>query len=58
MKILSTPTASTRNGITSMMIKVAGIPIKANKPTEETTEASTITTPPNPRVILLSINNL
>lgn len=58
MKMLSTPTASTRNGITSMMINVAGIPMKANKPTDETTEAKTITTPPRPSVILLSINNL
>lgn len=58
MNMLSTPTASTRNGMTSIMIKVAGIPIKANKPTEETTDANTITTPPKPRVILLSINSL
>lgn len=58
MKILSTPTASTKKGMTSMMIKVAGMPTKANKPTEEITEAKTITTPPKPSVILLSINNL
>lgn len=48
MKILSTPTASTRKGITSIMIKVAGTPMNANKPTDDMTEASTIKTPPRP----------
>lgn len=43
--------------LTSMMIKVAGTPIKPNKPTEHPTEASTINTPPNPSVTLLSIWN-
>lgn len=41
--------------LTSMMIRVAGTPTKPKKPTEQTTEASTITTPPNPSVTLLSI---
>lgn len=45
MKMLSTPTASTRNGITSMMISVAATPKKPNRPTEHTTDASTINTP-------------
>jgi len=40
-----------------MMIRVAGTPTKPNKPTEQTTEASTINTPPNPSVTLLSICN-
>jgi hypothetical protein len=41
--------------LTSMMIRVAGIPTNPNKPTEQATEASTINTPPNPSVTLLSI---
>lgn len=41
--------------LTSMMMRVAGTPINPNKPTEQTTEASTINTPPNPSVTLLSI---
>jgi hypothetical protein len=41
--------------LTSMMMRVAGTPTNPNKPTEQTTEASTINTPPNPSVTLLSI---
>lgn len=55
IKILSTPTARTRNGMTSIIISVAGMPMKPNKPTEHTTEANTRSTPPRPRVILESI---
>lgn len=55
MKILSTPTARTRNGMTSIIMSVAGMPTKPNKPTEQTTEANTKSTPPRPRVILESI---
>jgi len=57
IKILSTPTASTRNGMTSMMINVAGTPINPNNPTEQITDASTMSTPPSPRVILESYWN-
>lgn len=46
-----------RSTLTSMMMSVAGTPIKPNNPTEHTTEASTINTPPNPSVTLLSICN-
>jgi len=40
--------------MTSMMINVAGIPIKPNNPTEQITDANTMSTPPSPRVILES----
>lgn len=43
--MLSTPTAKTMNGITSIIIKVAGKPTKPNNPTELATEASTINIP-------------
>lgn len=41
--------------MTSIIISVAGMPMKPNKPTEHTTEANTRSTPPRPRVILESI---
>lgn len=41
--------------LTSMMMRVAGTPTYPKKPTEQATEASTINTPPNPSVTLLSI---
>lgn len=55
MNILSTPTASTRNGMTSMMIKVAGTPRYPKSPTDAATDARTIETPATPRAIWLSI---
>ena len=57
MKILSTPTARTRKGMISKMMRVAGTPTNPKIPTEAPTERRTITTPPSPRVILLSIWN-
>lgn len=45
MNMLSTPTASTKNGITSMMINVAETPAKPKIPTEHTTDANTMNTP-------------
>ena len=57
MKILSTPTANTKKGIISKMIKVAETPINPKIPMEAATESRTIITPPRPRVILLSIAN-
>ena len=55
MKILSTPTASTKKGITSMMIKVAGVPAYEQAPNDAATDSKTITTPMIPTVILASI---
>lgn len=52
--MLSTPTASTRKGITSMMMRVAGTPRKDQRPMEENTEARTIETPPILREIFRS----
>lgn len=54
MKILSTPTASTKNGMTSMVRRVVGTPAYPHTPKEQNTEHSTTTIPPTPRVILLS----
>jgi hypothetical protein len=53
--MLSTPTASTRNGTTSMMINVAGLLAKLKIPKEQRTEPSTIMMPPNARLNLESI---
>lgn len=50
MKILSTPTARTRKGMTSTIINVAGTPRKRKKPRDETTERRTTNTPTRPRV--------
>ena len=52
IKILSTPTAKTRKGRTSMMIRVKSKPNRVIIPMEEKTLASTITTPVSPRKIL------
>lgn len=46
IKILSTPTASTRNGITSSVSMVVVMPQYEQMPIAELTEASTITIPP------------
>lgn len=53
MKInkLSTPTASTRNGITSIIIRVTSTFAYENTPIAETTDNSTIITPDTPTVI-------
>lgn len=52
--MLSTPTASTRNGMTSMVSKVVGIPAYPHIPIEDKTDPNTIRTPPIPRNILVS----
>ncbi len=52
--MLSTPTASTRNGMISKMINVAGTPANPKIPMDAATDKRTIITPPRPRVILLS----
>ena len=52
--MLSTPTAKTRNGMISKMMRVAGTPTKPKIPIEAATESRTIITPPRPRVTLLS----
>ncbi len=54
MKILSTPTARTRNGTTSMMIRVAGTPAYENVPNELATEHRTIRTPHKPTMSFVS----
>ena len=51
MKILSTPTAKTRKGMISKMIKVAETPMNPKMPMEAATDSNTIITPPNPKVI-------
>ena len=55
MKILSTPTAKTKNGIISNIIKVAETPMKPKIPIEAATDRRTIITPPKPRVICKSL---
>ena len=57
MKILSTPTANTKKGMITKMIKEAETPINPKIPMEAATDSRTIITPPRPRVILLSIAN-
>lgn len=52
---LSTPTARTRNGTTSMMISVAFTPMYDKRPKEEPTAQRTITTPARPSEIFESI---
>lgn len=52
--MLSTPTARTRKGITSMIINVAGMPAKQKIPKEERTETITIKTPAKPSEIFES----
>ncbi len=51
-KMLSTPTASTRNGMTSAMIRVTLIPQAEKRPTEAETDINTMTMPMTPRVNL------
>jgi hypothetical protein len=48
MKMLSTPMARTRKGMTSEMIRVAGNPIKLHNPTEMRRDINTIQIPPRP----------
>lgn len=48
--MLSTPTAKTRKGITSTIIRVAGTPIKEKRPNDDITDTSTIKTPKKPKV--------
>jgi len=48
MKTLSTPTASTRKGITSAMIRVTLTPRSEKRPTEDETAMRTITIPKSP----------
>ena len=48
MKMLSTPTAKTKNGMISKIIKVADTPMKPNIPIEAATDKSTMKTPPRP----------
>ena len=55
MKMLSTPTASTKNGITSTIINVAFVPAREQAPNEAATESRTMITPTIPTVILASI---
>lgn len=52
--MLSTPTANTRNGTTSIVNKVVVMPKYPQMPTEHTTEQRTMTIPPTPRRTLLS----
>lgn len=54
INMLSTPTARTRKGITSIMIRVAGTPAKQNIPNDDSTETITINTPARPREIFES----
>lgn len=54
INMLSTPTARTRKGITSIIIKVAGTPAKQKMPKDESTDTMTINTPANPREIFES----
>lgn len=56
--MLSTPTARTRKGITSIIIRVDLKPKRDIKPMEERTEAKTIVTPAKPRQIRESTKSL
>ena len=55
MKMLSTPTARTRKGMTSMMIKLSGTPMKEYTPMDVVTDMVTTITPERPNTILESI---
>ena len=55
--MLSTPTASTKKGITSIMIRVALIPNHEQKPNDDATDNKTMTTPTIPTVIFASTYN-
>ena len=54
IKILSTPTARTKNGITSIIIKVADNPVNEHAPRDAATDNKTITTPTIPTVTFAS----
>lgn len=54
INMLSTPTANTKNGTTSIVSKVVVMPAYPQMPMEQMTEQRTITIPPTPRSILLS----
>jgi hypothetical protein len=49
MKMLSTPIARTRKGITSEMINVAGSPNKLHNPTDIASDINTIEIPARPK---------
>ena len=53
--MLSTPTASTRKGMTSMIIKLRGTPINEYRPMEVVTDMITTITPDRPKTIFESI---
>ena len=55
MKRLSTPTASTRKGTTSMMMRVAVILARLRKQMEPITANRTTSTPTNPTESFMSI---
>ncbi len=55
MNILSTPTANTRNGMTSTIIRVDLTFIKLKRPIDAVTDNRTITTPHKPNIIFESI---
>merc|ERR1712232_109427 len=55
--MLSTPTASTKNGKISKMIKVAGTPQNPNNPTDAVTEIKTKMTPVKDKLSLPSMRN-
>ncbi len=52
MNMLSTPTASTRNGMTSTIIRVDFMFKKLKRPIEAVTDSKTIPTPHKPNTIL------
>lgn len=52
--MLSTPTAKTKKGMTSTMMRVAGIPKYENAPRDDITDIRTIRTPTRPNVNLES----
>merc|ERR1740124_269725 len=58
MKMLSTPTASTRKGITSMMMRVAETPAYEHVPNAAATDNNTMITPTMPTVNFASTNIL
>ena len=58
IKILSTPTAKTRKGRISNMIKVAGTFTYPNRPTDALTEMRTSTTPVSDKLNFPSMKNL
>ncbi len=57
INMLSTPMASTRNGITSEMIRVAGTPHKLFRPAEITIAKTTMATPASPSTNFVRTKN-